>query len=240
MYYGNGNIDEMDRDMHAMNIFDILGPIMVGPSSSHTAGAVRIGKVARALLGTSPRRAFITLHGSFAATGSGHGTDKALIAGLLGMNPDDMRIPDSEVLAGKAGMEYHFFTKNIRGAHPNTAILQIDDGRERRIHVQASSIGGGRICVNEIDGIQVDFSAESPTLIVNNEDRPGHLAAVTSILAKADINIATLTLNRGKRGGKAIFVAETDLDIPECAVEAIRGVPGVLKVTYLNMNREKN
>ena len=192
MYYGNGNIDEMERDIHAMNIFDILGPIMVGPSSSHTAGAVRIGKVARALLGTSPRRAFITLHGSFAATGSGHGTDKALIAGLLGMNPDDMRIPDSEVLAGKAGMEYHFFTKNIRGAHPNTAILQIDDGRERRIHVQASSIGGGRICVNEIDGIQVDFSAESPTLIVNNEDRPGHLAAVTSILAKADINIATL------------------------------------------------
>ena len=208
-----------------MNIFDILGPIMVGPSSSHTAGAVRIGKVARMLLGAEPKHARITLHGSFAATGSGHGTDKALIAGLLGMDPDDMRIPDSEVIAEKQGLEYQFHTKNIRGAHPNG----------KQVHLQASSIGGGRIRVNGIDGIQVDFSAESPTLIVNNEDRPGHVAAVTSILAEADINIATLTLNRGKRGGKAIFVTETDLDIPRSVVEKISRIPGVLKVTYLNV-----
>ncbi|HIS55168.1 MAG: L-serine ammonia-lyase, iron-sulfur-dependent subunit beta [Lachnospiraceae bacterium] len=218
-----------------MNIFDILGPIMVGPSSSHTAGAVRIGKVARMLLGAEPKHARITLHGSFAATGSGHGTDKALIAGLLGMDPDDMRIPDSEVIAEKQGLEYQFHTKNIRGAHPNTAVIQVDDGNGKQVHLQASSIGGGRIRVNGIDGIQVDFSAESPTLIVNNEDRPGHVAAVTSILAEADINIATLTLNRGKRGGKAIFVTETDLDIPRSVVEKISRIPGVLKVTYLNV-----
>lgn len=217
-----------------MNIFDILGPIMVGPSSSHTAGAVKIGKVARTLLGGEPKHAWITLHGSFAATGSGHGTDKALIAGLLGMNPDDMRIPDSEIIAEKRGLEFHFSTKHIREAHPNTALIQVDDGRERQVNLRASSIGGGRIRINEIDGIPVDFSAESPTLIVNNEDRPGHVAAVTSILAEADINIATLTLNRGKRGGKAIFVTETDLEIPASVVEKISQIPGVLKVTYLN------
>lgn len=217
-----------------MNIFDILGPIMVGPSSSHTAGAVKIGKVARMLLGAEPKHAWITLHGSFAATGAGHGTDKALIAGLLGMNPDDMRIPDSELIAEQQGLEYCFQTKYIRGAHPNTAVIRVDDGMGKEVNMQASSIGGGRIRVNGIDGIHVDFSAESPTLIVNNEDRPGHVAAVTSILAEADINIATLTLNRGKRGGKAIFVTETDLDIPSFVVEKISRIPGVLKVTYLN------
>lgn len=218
-----------------MNIFDILGPIMVGPSSSHTAGAVKIGKVARMLLGKEPKHAWITLHGSFAATGSGHGTDKALIAGLLGMNPDDMRIPDSEVIAKRQGLEFCFNTKHIRDAHPNTAVIQLDDGTGGKVNLKASSIGGGRIRINGIDGIPVDFSAESPTLIVNNEDRPGHVATVTSILAEADINIATLTLNRGKRGGEAIFVTETDLDIPFPVVEKIRKIPGILKVTYLNV-----
>ena len=171
----------------------------------------------------------------FATTGSGHGTDKALNYQPLGMNPDDMRIPDSEVIAKRQGLEFCLIQNMLQRNALQLAVIQLDDGTGGKVNLKASSIGGGRIRINGIDGIPVDFSAESPTLIVNNEDRPGHVATVTSILAEADINIATLTLNRGKRGGEAIFVTETDLDIPFPVVEKIRKIPGILKVTYLNV-----
>lgn len=218
-----------------MNIFDILGPVMVGPSSSHTAGAVRIGKVTMKLLGSIPKRANIYLHGSFAATGVGHGTDKALLAGLLGMEPDDIRIPDSETIANKEGMKFHFAQRHIRSAHPNTAYLEVSDENGKQLNIQASSLGGGRIFIDKIDGITVNVSAEHPTLVVHNEDEPGHVAAVTAALAKEQINIATLALNRSKRGGDAVLVAETDVDIPLTVVKTIEQFPGIRKVTYLNM-----
>lgn len=217
-----------------MNIFDILGPIMVGPSSSHTAGAVRIGLIARRLLGGQPATAKITLSGSFAATGTGHGTDRALVAGLLGMKPDDIRIPDSFALAVEQGLAFTFDKIELKEAHPNTAILQLSTAGGRELEVQASSLGGGRIMVNKLDGINVNFNGDSPTLIVHNLDQPGHVAEVTSMLSHKSVNIATMQLYRNHRGGYAVMVIETDQDIPAEALRWLSRLEGVIKVTYLN------
>ncbi|MFR8074151.1 MAG: L-serine ammonia-lyase, iron-sulfur-dependent subunit beta [Lachnospiraceae bacterium] len=217
-----------------MNIFDILGPVMVGPSSSHTAGAVRIGLIARRLLGGQPATAKITLSGSFAATGTGHGTDRALVAGLLGMKPDDIRIPDSFALAVEQGLAFTFDKTELKEAHPNTAILQLSTAGGRELEVQASSLGGGRIMVNKLDGINVNFNGDSPTLIVHNLDQPGHVAEVTSMLSHKSVNIATMQLYRNHRGGYAVMVIETDQDIPAEALRWLSRLEGVIKVTYLN------
>ena len=217
-----------------MNIFDILGPVMVGPTSSHTAGAVRIGLIARRLLGGQPATAKITLSGSFAATGTGHGTDRALVAGLLGMKPDDIRIPDSFALAVEQGLAFTFDKTELKEAHPNTAILQLSTAGGRELEVQASSLGGGRIMVNKLDGINVNFNGDSPTLIVHNLDQPGHVAEVTSMLSHKSVNIATMQLYRNHRGGYAVMVIETDQDIPAEALRWLSRLEGVIKVTYLN------
>ena len=221
-----------------MNIFEILGPVMVGPSSSHTAGAVRIGYMARKILGEAPVRAEILLHGSFAATGSGHGTDRALLAGLLGMEPDDSRIPESREEARRAGLAYSFASVNLRDAHPNTAVLTLWGESGRSVKVQASSLGGGRIMVNKIDDIRVDFTGEKPTLIVQNEDRPGVLASITYALSAQDVNIATLQLYRNRRGGYAFTIAETDSDIGEAVLDELREMEGVLKVIRIASEEE--
>ena len=217
-----------------MNIFDIIGPIMVGPSSSHTAGAVRIGLVTRHLLAQEPVSAIITLHGSFAATGSGHGTQKAIVAGLLGMLQDDIRIPQSDVIADQQGFKYSFEYKTIKDAHPNTALINVVGKNGREIEVQASSIGGGRILINKIDGILVNFSGEQNTLIVHNIDQPGHVAEVTSTLSHKSVNIATMQLFRDARGGYAVMVIEIDQDIPIESIEWLSHLEGVIKVTYLS------
>ena len=217
-----------------MRLFDILGPVMVGPSSSHTAGAVRIGLIARRLLGGQPATAKITLSGSFAATGTGHGTDRALVAGLLGMKPDDIRIPDSFALAVEQGLAFTFDKTELKEAHPNTAILQLSTAGGRELEVQASSLGGGRIMVNKLDGINVNFNGDSPTLIVHNLDQPGHVAEVTSMLSHKSVNIATMQLYRNHRGGYAVMVIETDQDIPAEALRWLSRLEGVIKVTYLN------
>lgn len=217
-----------------MNLFDILGPVMVGPSSSHTAGAVRIGYVTRKLLGEAPASAEIFLHGSFAATGRGHGTGKALAAGLLGMKPDDIRIPQSFALAEQAGLSLRLGTVTLRNAHPNTALLRVTGVSGRKLEVVASSPGGGRIRVCRVDGIETDFSGDYPTLIVHNLDRPGHVAAVTGILSRSGINIAYMQLNRNIRGGYAVMVLECDQAIPKGLLEELENMDGIIKITYYN------
>ena len=216
-----------------MNVFDILGPVMVGPSSSHTAGAVRIGYVTRIMLAEEPVSAVISLHGSFAATGKGHGTDTALVAGLLGMKPSDMNIPRSFEFAKERGLEVHFETTVIRDAHPNTAIIHVQGHGGRSIMIQASSIGGGRIMVNKIDDIEVNFSGENNTLIVHNVDIPGNVSRVTSLLATNKINIATMQLYRHEKGGFAVMILETDQDVPQDVIEETQTLDGIIKVTYL-------
>ena len=221
-----------------MNLFDILGPVMVGPSSSHTAGAVRIGLVTKKLLGSIPKKADIILSGSFAATGIGHGTDKALVAGLLGMDTDNIQIPQSFEIAKKEKLEFTFSRQNIRDAHPNTALLAVEDGNGRTIEVQASSLGGGRIMINKLDGIEINVTGERPALIVHNLDQPGHVAEVTSLMAHKSINIATMNVYRDKRGGYAVMVLETDQNIPASALEWLKRVEGIIKVTCLNLGDE--
>ena len=184
-----------------INIFDMMGPVMVGPSSSHTAGAARIGNMGRTLLGEEVARADIGLHGSFAETGFGHGTDRALLAGLLGMKPDDLRIPNAYEEANRAGMAYSFRTVELRDAHPNTALLELTGKSGKQLTLQASSIGGGAIVVNKIDGIDVNFTGDFNTLIVRNQDESGSVAAITSILSQVHINVANMSVNRHRRGG---------------------------------------
>ena len=218
-----------------MRLFDILGPVMIGPSSSHTAGAVRIGWMAQRLLGSPPVRAEIGLAGSFALTGQGHGTDRALIAGLLGMHPDDSRIPDSFALAAERGLDFTFSPLHLRGAHPNTAILRVENREGRVLEVNASSLGGGRVRVNAIDGLEARFTGELPTLIIRNQDRPGMVAEVTGVLSRRKVNIAAMQLYRNMRGGLAVMVIESDQPIWGAAVDELRGLPGIVSVTYLEM-----
>ena len=218
-----------------MNLFDIMGPIMVGPSSSHTAGAVRIGLITRKLLGRPPVRSELLLHGSFAATGKGHGTDRALVAGLLGMGPDDPDIPRSFALAERAGLLVRIGSVVLRGAHPNSVLLKVEDERGNTLEVNASSLGGGRVRVNAIDGLDASFTGDYPTLIIRKEDRPGAVAEVSAILSRRKVNIATMQLYRNMRGGLAVMVMESDQDIWQEAVEELRSCPGIVRVTYLNM-----
>lgn len=220
-----------------MDIFDLIGPIMVGPSSSHTAGAVRIGQVARRLLGTAPVKADIYLHGSFADTGSGHGTDRALIAGLLGMAPDDGRIPRSFEYAAESGLNFEFFTAQLRNAHPNSALIRLTGSEGSSMEVVGASIGGGRIQVREINGMKLNFSAELPTLIIKNNDQPGSVADVSRVLAELNINIGTFQVNRNARGGTAIMVIECDAPIENSTVQRMKEIPGILNAVYINPER---
>lgn len=218
------------------NIFDILGPVMVGPSSSHTAGAARIGLIARQLFGRQPEKATVYLHGSFAATGKGHGTDKALVAGLLGMMPDDMRIPTSFEVAHEEGMEFTIQNKDIKEAHPNTAQIIMEANGAPTMKIQAYSIGGGRIRVCKLDGIDVNFSGESCTLIIRNVDEPGRIREVANALSNAEINVATMQVFRDKRGGTAVMVVETDQIVPREAIEDLERKPGIIRVKFLDPN----
>ncbi|NLF34680.1 MAG: L-serine ammonia-lyase, iron-sulfur-dependent, subunit beta [Clostridiales bacterium] len=218
-----------------MTIFDIMGPVMVGPSSSHTAGAVRIGLITRRLLGETPARADIKLHGSFAATGAGHGTDKALAAGLLGLMPDDTRIPHSFSLAQEAGMALSIGAVDLRDAHPNTVILSVTGQGGRQLEVNASSLGGGRVRVNAIDAMEAAFTGDYPTLIIRNEDRPGLVAEVSTLLSEHGVNIATMQLYRDRRGGLAVMVIESDQPIPAGMLGYLRTQPGIVRCTYLDM-----
>ena len=218
-----------------MNIFDIVGPVMVGPSSSHTAGAVRIGFVSRKLLGEPVKSVRLLLYGSFLATGKGHGTDRALVAGLLGMQPDDERVPFAFEEADRAGMKFEFGEANLKEAHPNSVVLKMTGKSGRELEVIAASLGGGRMKICKLDGMEANFCAEYPTLIVQNLDQPGCVAKVTTMLSDLGINIATLQLYRDSRGGDAVMVVECDREVPGDSVRWLEEQDGIERVTYYSM-----
>lgn len=193
-----------------MNAFDILGPVMIGPSSSHTAGAVRLGRITRRLLGSEPVSAEIVLHGSFARTYRGHGTDKALIAGIMGMNTDDPRIRRAPELAREQGLDAVIIPGEIDGAHPNTAFIRLKDKDGRQVSLLGSSIGGGNILVTELNGMEVYITGQKTTLIVQHQDVPGTIAAVTEVTAEAGVNICNFRLSRQQKGGEAVMTIELD------------------------------
>ena len=195
-----------------MNVFDIIGPVMIGPSSSHTAGAVRIGRVANKVLdGRKPDRLEIILSGSFAETYKGHGTDRALLAGIMGYHSYSPEIRDALNIAKERGIKYSFICENIRESHPNTARIRYFVGEEEGF-VQGASVGGGNIVVDMINGMNVSFTGEYNTLLVMHKDRPGVISNVTNLMhfKHEELNIANFRLSRQKKGGDAIMIIEVD------------------------------
>lgn len=216
-----------------MDLFDLIGPVMIGPSSSHTAGAARIGLTARRLMGEDLIRADIGLHGSFAKTYRGHGTDRALVGGLMGMDVDDERLRDSLAIARDAGLVIHFQHMNIRGAHPNTVRLTVTGVSGRVLEVEAASVGGGNIEVHKIDGLGVNFTGKENTIIIRHMDTPGAIAAVTGALARKNVNIANVQGYRRQQGGDAMIVMELDGVPDQEVLDTINSLPGVQGSTFL-------
>lgn len=210
-----------------VSLLDIIGPVMVGPSSSHTAGACRLGLIARALVGGSPETAKVELHGSFARTGTGHGTDRAIAGGLMGFQPDDVRLRESLEAAEQAGLKIVFENTKLRGNHhPNTTRITVT--REgRSVVMVGSSIGAGRIVVTAIDGFPVDVTGIYTTLVVVAHDEPGIVAKLATALAEESVNLATMRVSRRQKGGDAIHIYELDSAPGPAAlarIEALRAV----------------
>lgn len=216
-----------------MNVFDIIGPVMTGPSSSHTAGAARIGRMARMLLGREPKKAEILLHGSFARTYKGHGTDKAIVAGILGMETDDPMIRNAFSVAEERGLEVSIDTVELDGAHPNTAIIKISDGEGLEYELRGSSIGGGSILINEINSVPVNITGENTAVIIVHKDKPGIISHVTEILAEEKLNIGGFRYSRVQRGGEAIMSVELEGDLKEEVVDRMRNIENVTKIVVL-------
>ena len=210
-----------------VSLLDIIGPVMVGPSSSHTAGACRLGLLARCLVGGTPEKARIELHGSFARTGEGHGTDKAIAGGLMGFRPDDERLREALEIAEREQLDYVFEKTTLADdAHPNTARITLERG-DRHAVMTGSSLGAGRILVTEINDYAVEVTGAYHTVVLIAEDVKGSVAAIATILAEHGINIANLRLTRKQRGGDAFMVIEVD-DMPGEAVrDEIRTLPWV-------------
>lgn len=218
-----------------ISLFDVLGPVMIGPSSSHTAGAAKLARVARIIAQKPFHRVRFGLHGSFAKTGLGHGTQLALLAGALGLSEDDERLADAERLAQQADLEYEFYEVELEDAHENTAVITFfcDDGTT--VEVIGCSVGGGRIKVTEIDGLPANIRAESPTLLITQNDRPGVVGAVSGALAESGLNIAIMRVSRETKGDVANCVIETDGSIGDELVEKIRLLPNIRSVRAINI-----
>ena len=210
-------------------VFDIIGPVMVGPSSSHTAGAVNIGRVARQVLGCKPMRVDITLYGSFAKTYKGHGTDRALVAGVLGMTTYDPRIKNALEIAEKQGVIVNFLIEGDHHYHSNTARIDIY-GSNHSTQIVGISIGGGRISIKEIGGFEVDISGEYHAMVCSYNEQLGMVAKVSSILASEHINIAFMRVSRNENRDKAIMVVEVDQPITNEVLKGINSLEAIFHV----------
>jgi L-serine dehydratase len=210
-----------------VSLLDIIGPVMVGPSSSHTAGACRLGLLARGLVSGTPQSALLELHGSFARTGEGHGTDKALVAGLMGFRPDDERIRTALEIAEHEGLDYRFEKTSLSdSSHPNTVRMSLERG-DIKATLVGSSLGAGRVLVTNIDGYPVEVDGNFHTIALVAEDKKGSIARITGILAEHEINIATLALTRKQKGGDAFMVIECDDPPGEAVKDELRGLDWV-------------
>ncbi|NLM85291.1 MAG: L-serine ammonia-lyase, iron-sulfur-dependent, subunit beta [Clostridiales bacterium] len=220
--------------MKYRSVFDIIGPTMIGPSSSHTAGAVRIGQLARKLFGRAPEVADIYFFGSFARTYRGHATDVAVLAGVLGLKTDDPRIPDAFELAKDNGLKYTFYEEAAVPTHPNTVeiVLQSENAR---ISVTGISIGGGLVQMTRVDGFDLHLSGESPALLIFHQDAYGTIASVTQLLALAKINISHMEVSRAQRGRDALMVIETDQPVPPDILRLIQDQPHIFKTIKLDI-----
>ena len=220
--------------MKSVGVFAILGPIIIGPSSSHTAGAARLGKVARTIAGDDVIEVTFLLHGSFGKTYKGHGTDRALVAGIMGMDPSDERLRDSLEIAKEKGIKITFKDVDLGDYHPNTVkfLMKLKNGNE--CEITGSSIGGGNIEIVNINGNEVKFTGAYSTIITSHRDIPGTVAKVTNILYDSEVNIAFLTLGRSQKGKNATMTFELDGKVSDNLIEEIKKVEGIEKVILIN------
>ena len=225
--------------MKSLSIRDIIGPVMIGPSSSHTAGALRIARMCRRLLSAEPVRAVFTLYGSFAHTYQGHGTDRALVAGMLGMEPDDERIRDSFALAEKAGLSFAFIPCDDDSdiGHPNTVDIEVVDASGGVTSMRGESIGGGAAVISRLNGIDVSLTGEYHSIVVKQYDRRGVLAHIATCLNVFDVNIATTRLFRKKKGDIAYTIMQTDDKIPAELAAAVARHADILDVRVVESDR---
>ncbi|MDD7290194.1 MAG: L-serine ammonia-lyase, iron-sulfur-dependent subunit beta [Veillonella caviae] len=212
------------------SIFDIIGPVMIGPSSSHTAGAARLGKMARCIFGTTPQCVEMTLYGSFAKTYKGHGTDRALLGGLLGFKEDDARIRHAQELADESRLDYTFIESPLDIGHPNVVKFDMFGANNRHMSVVGRSIGGGQIMITEVDGNDMSITGDEFTLVVFHEDRPGAISLISQALSESDINIASMRVFRKEKYKDAVMVITTDTVVNPITVQFMRECPGIQDV----------
>lgn len=221
--------------MAARSVFEIIGPVMIGPSSSHTAGAARIGRFARAALLDKPVEAKIHLYGSFAKTSYGHGTDRAILGGLLGMAPADERIKDARDIAEQEGLQFEFVPSAAPKKHPNTVGIYLTGAEGKEVYVEGCSIGGGEILISMIDQYELAIRGKKPTLMVEHENRPGMVGFVTTMLGDRNVNISSLHLSGSPAGREYnLLVVECDEIIPEEARRKLLRMPEVTKISWIN------
>jgi len=220
------------------SIFDIIGPIMIGPSSSHTAGAARLGKVARSIAEGELKKVTFLLHGSFAKTYKGHGTDRALVAGILGFEPWDERLKDSLKIAMDMGIEISFVEVDLGDVHPNTVKILMTLKDNSLVEVMGSSIGGGNILISEVDNEKVEFNGNYPTMLVKHKDLPGMISKVSSLISEANINIAFLKVFRKSKGQMATMVFETDSPVPKEVVDKINKLGNIENIRVINKAKD--
>ena len=215
-----------------MSIFEVMGPIMIGPSSSHTAGAAKLGRMARLLFDEKIEKVVVNLHGSFANTAGGHGTDRAVIGGLMGFLPDDERIRTSFTIAEEEGMDFEFKEVNLRDVHPNTLMLELSSG-EKNLSITGSSIGGGKIVITKINQNNVNLTGRMPTLWIMHQDRPGEVGKIPSTLGYHNINIAFMQVYRNKKGDIGSCIIELDQVPDRDVITSLEKMENVLQVRYL-------
>lgn len=220
--------------MKFRTIFDIIGPIMIGPSSSHTAGAARIGKVARTLLGKQPKWVEISFYGSFAKTYKGHGTDLAIVGGLLDFDTSDQRIKNSLEIAENLGIDISMEVESAVTDHPNTAKVRLGTSEEDVIELVGISIGGGKIEIIELNSFQLKLSGNHPAILVVHDDRYGVIAAVSNVLAKHEINIGHMEVSRKEKGKEALMVIEVDQNLADNLLMEVGSLPNISKVTKIH------
>lgn len=221
------------RHDRKVSILDVMGPVMVGPSSSHTAGTARLGRVAREILDEDPVRVHFFLHPPLATTYRGHGSDFALVGGAIGLNVDDPRIPEAIRIAEQMGVDVQFSEEDLGDVHPNSVRIEIH-GRDRDAEIVGSSIGGGVIEVFKINGFQTRFKGDSPTLLLFYRDRPGMISEATKVIAEEGINIASLSCSRKQRGKDAFMQIDVDSPISDQALQRICALADVDEARYLD------
>lgn len=221
-----------------ISIFSVLGPVMIGPSSSHTAGAAKLARIAKMIAQTSFHHVSFGLHGSFAMTYKGHGTDRALVAGVLGISEKDERLIESFEIAEKEGLSYEFYTVDLGDVHENTVKFTFDLDNGSKVEVVGSSIGGGEIVIKKINDFDTNLSAKYPTVMTKHYDKKGVLSEITGVLADNEVNIGTLSLSRTAKGETALCIIEVDSPISKAIQEQLQNIPNMISVMTLNLLEE--